>query len=230
MHSYENLEKLGVDSGIREAVVYLNALGFHTTESCEGHLDHGSLAPRVGIEAPGKPMWRFVNQKEVFEKTAKEHEVTLEQIFDYVAPKYGISAENIASRENEQEIIGAWIEGWERTPKNEETEYFKLWRAKTDKLAQDLDALLQEFYQGRIVAEDAKLVVEQNNKDIHVYNFFLHNGGKDYALNLNPHELENLGKEEIDARKRNLAMYQQEMKDFTEFIKERVSEKEKRMG
>lgn len=226
-HFYENLERLGVDPGIRDTVAYLNVSGFHTTESCEGHLDHGTPAPRVGIEALGKPRWRFVNQKEIFENTAKEHGVTLEEIFEYVAPKYGITAENRASAENEDQVIQAWIEGWERTPKNEETEYFKLWRAKTDQLGQNLAALLQEFYQRRTVTENTRLVIERNSEDAHVYNFFLHNGGKDYALNLNPHELENLSKEEMDARKRDLAMYQQEMKDFTEFLKERFLEKEK---
>ena len=226
VHFYENLERLGVDSGIKDIIVYLHALGFHTTESCEGHLDRGTLAPRVGIEAPGKPRWRFLNQKETFEKAAERRGVTVEEIFEYVAPKYGVPIEDRAPTKHEEQIMRAWAEGWARTPQKEETEYFTLWRMKTDKQANDLDTLLREFYQGRTAAENTKLVIEKNNKDAHVYNFFLHNGGKDYALNLNPHELGDLSKEEMNARKRNLELYQREMKDFMEFLKNRF-EKEK---
>ena len=45
-------DKLGkeVDPGIAETVVVLNLLGITTTQSCEGHLDHGTGAPWVDIE------------------------------------------------------------------------------------------------------------------------------------------------------------------------------------
>jgi len=42
-------DRLGkeVDSGIRETIIALCALGFKTTGSCEGHLDHGLKGPWV---------------------------------------------------------------------------------------------------------------------------------------------------------------------------------------
>lgn len=40
---------LGIDPGIFKTVVVLNALGFHTQQSCEGHLDHGKPAPWITI-------------------------------------------------------------------------------------------------------------------------------------------------------------------------------------
>lgn len=40
-----------IDEGILKTVVILNALGFHTTQSCEGHEDWGSFAPWVDIKA-----------------------------------------------------------------------------------------------------------------------------------------------------------------------------------
>ncbi|MEO8972199.1 MAG: hypothetical protein ABI406_11450 [Ktedonobacteraceae bacterium] len=45
-------DKLGkeVDAGIIETVVALNLLGMPTTQSCEGHLNHGTGAPWVDIE------------------------------------------------------------------------------------------------------------------------------------------------------------------------------------
>jgi len=44
-------DKLGtpIDPGIFETVVALNLLGFHTSQSCEGHLDHGCPYPWVTI-------------------------------------------------------------------------------------------------------------------------------------------------------------------------------------
>lgn len=45
-------DKLGkeVDPGIAETVVVLNLLSIPTTQSCEGHLDHGTGAPWIDIE------------------------------------------------------------------------------------------------------------------------------------------------------------------------------------
>jgi hypothetical protein len=41
----------GIDSGILETVIALNALGIETSASCEGHLDHGTGAPWIDIQA-----------------------------------------------------------------------------------------------------------------------------------------------------------------------------------
>lgn len=41
----------GVDESIKETIVALKLLGIHTTASCEGHLDHGTFAPYIDIEA-----------------------------------------------------------------------------------------------------------------------------------------------------------------------------------
>jgi len=42
----------GIDPGIFESVVVLNALKFSTQQSCEGHLDHGKPAPWITIISP----------------------------------------------------------------------------------------------------------------------------------------------------------------------------------
>ena len=44
-------DKLGatIDDGIFDTVVALNLLGFHTFQSCEGHLDHGYPYPWVTV-------------------------------------------------------------------------------------------------------------------------------------------------------------------------------------
>lgn len=43
---------MGIDPGIFESVVVFNALGFHTQQSCEGHLDHGKPAPWITFVTP----------------------------------------------------------------------------------------------------------------------------------------------------------------------------------
>jgi hypothetical protein len=43
----------GIDDGILETVVALNALDINTWQSCEGHIDWGIDAPYVDIEAKG---------------------------------------------------------------------------------------------------------------------------------------------------------------------------------
>jgi len=41
----------GIDTGILETVIALNAFGIETVASCEGHLDHGTGAPWIDLEA-----------------------------------------------------------------------------------------------------------------------------------------------------------------------------------
>lgn len=49
---------LPVDSGIFETVVLLNLLGFRTSQSCEGHLDHGAIYPWVDVtDASRSPLF-----------------------------------------------------------------------------------------------------------------------------------------------------------------------------
>lgn len=43
---------MGIDPGIFASVVVFNALGFHTQQSCEGHLDHGKPAPWITFVTP----------------------------------------------------------------------------------------------------------------------------------------------------------------------------------
>ena len=40
-----------VDTNIKEPVIALNLLGIYTAASCEGHLDHGTFAPYIDVQA-----------------------------------------------------------------------------------------------------------------------------------------------------------------------------------
>ena len=49
----------GIDEKVKDTVVAFNLLEIPTSSSCEGHLDHGTLAPWIEIETPDRPAERF---------------------------------------------------------------------------------------------------------------------------------------------------------------------------
>ena len=63
----ETVDGLGkeIDEGILNTVIALNALGFSTTQSCEGHLDWGIAAPWIDInpEESGEEKAKLSSQK-----------------------------------------------------------------------------------------------------------------------------------------------------------------------
>lgn len=74
----QQLEKFsGIEEGIKETVVGLNVFGIETVNSCEGHYNHGRIAPWVSMELwQSKPQERFVGQKQfeqqIYEKLGVE--------------------------------------------------------------------------------------------------------------------------------------------------------------
>jgi len=225
---YKELEKYGdgIEPKIKDTIAYLNALGFTTCESCEGHVDHGDLSTYIGMEATEPPKWRFVGQEEVFEGVAKKHGVTVSEIFEYVKPGYDLTLGPKIQPGNVDQIVSAWEDGWGKTPRETETDEFKKWREKTDEMKDKLDLLVQEFYKERTADSDVKLVVETENDPEfpHVYDFFLHNGGEDYGNHCDPDERAKLSEGEMNVLKKRLETRQNEMKDFTEFLKEKYKE------
>lgn len=224
---YKNLEQYGedgIDSKIKDTIAYLNALDFNTSESCEGHVDHGNLSPYVGMKESKPPQWRFAGEEQSFEKAATKHGVTVSEILDYGKPKYDV--ENLTHPKNEEQIILAMDEAWKETPKNKETDEFIRWRAKTDEMKEKLNVLIQEFYKERTADDDVKLALETDNDPNRrsTYQFFLHNGGKDYENYHDYEEREKLNEEEMNILKKRLESRQNEMKDFTEFLKEKYNE------
>lgn len=66
-----------IDNGIREIVVALNTLGFTTTQSCEGHLNHGIAAPWVDISVKDiKKIEHLVHQSQLLFQRALQHKGT----------------------------------------------------------------------------------------------------------------------------------------------------------
>jgi hypothetical protein len=69
----QQLEKFGgIEEGIKETVVGLNVFNIETVNSCEGHNNHGRIAPWVSIEKwESKPREKYIGQKD-FERVAYE--------------------------------------------------------------------------------------------------------------------------------------------------------------
>ena len=62
-----------IDSGIKETIVFLNAMGITTTASCEGHTDYGIPWPWVDTEDPDQPEEQFKNQNKILHYSAKKN-------------------------------------------------------------------------------------------------------------------------------------------------------------
>lgn len=132
-----------IDEGIKETVVFLNALGIPTASSCEGHTDWGAPWPHIGVEAPNEPKERWENQNSIFQETAE---------------KYSISFEDV-KRANS---LDAWEEAINKSAKNPETAAFKEWRKENKKLFERVKQFLKEFYQGRQdIDSDNKLTLSE---------------------------------------------------------------------
>jgi hypothetical protein len=120
----------GVDKGIVEPIVGFNLLGMKTSQSCEGHLDHGSAAPWINFGA------------EVTDEAAVKYE-EIHKIWEEIDKKGGV----IASEDEVRDLH-------ERRHKLVE----ELERPNLAVVKQAI-GLLEEFYQDRKVPVDRQLIV-----------------------------------------------------------------------
>lgn len=197
-HEVENIgDRIGrpIDAGIKETVVMFKANELPTSDSCEGHIDRGLPVPYVEVSAPNEPEERFVGQNESFEKAAKKYNITTEEA-------------------KTSKIDEAYWEAMKECSQNEETEEYKKWNKENEKLLTNGHNLLEEFYKERQVEPDVKLQIEEG-----VGGFRIHNGGEDYQPIIeNAREFSG---EEKKVRAEKLEKYRPEMKEFTNFLKEK---------
>jgi len=181
-----------IDERIKKTVVALNVSGLPTSASCEGHIDFSTGAPWVDIEAPGQPKWRFVGE---------------EQVFQGVAEKYGVSIEDVRRALHYEARKEA-----ARKTSGEETEKYKQWRERNKELAEKMSRLLEEFYKEREVAPGVRLTISEWGEG----GFRVNNGEQEDKFA--PKEF---SKEEKGRRAQLLPRYQQEMEEFTEFLRQK---------
>jgi len=55
VESWTDIKEYGIDQGIKETVVILNALDIPTSQSCEGHFQEGTPNPWIMIKAVNEP-------------------------------------------------------------------------------------------------------------------------------------------------------------------------------
>lgn len=191
-------DRLGypVDGGIKETVVACNALGLTTIGSCEGHIREGKLEnPYISFSAPNAPPYRYNGQEEAFAEVARKRGVPLDRI------KYG-------------EDLDAYFEALSLAAKNGESEKFLLWRAQGESVAQKTGAYLKEFYKERAAPRRVRLYLRES-------------GGSgiwelDSVLRVELRKIL-MGEDNrpLGVKENLLVARQQEMKDFTRFLKEK---------
>ncbi len=187
---------MGIDDTIKETVALCNIMNIPTSASCEGHLNHGYIVPWIEVTALNEPKWRFQKEEEIYKK---------------VADKYKITIDDVVHAENEE----AYTEASGLSVEQEETKEYQLWEKENDKLMKETDALLDEFYNGRDVSDEVRIITDR-----FVGNFRIHNGGKFYIPSSQVDKIQNgLTKEERANIPNILENAQQEMKNFTEFLK-----------
>lgn len=196
-------DRLGrpIDQGILETVVMFIANGLPTSSSCEGHIEDGRLKiPYVEISAPDEPAERFIGQKEIFEKVAR---------------KYNLIAQQVEVAENQT----AYWEAMKECSQNEETVAYKTWDQKNHKLLEKTRIILEKFYQATdqdVAADpDVKIKIEEG-----VGGFRLHSGNNDRWVTGGDQKLAQ--EEQVLVEK--LVKYRDEMKELTQFLRERTAE------
>lgn len=155
-----------IEEGIKETVVVLNALGFTTSGSCEGHSDHGARAPYVMLDIDGL-------------------------------------------REALLEIGKLGNQAYEAPPGKERDELYSQFRSMEQEAEKPLiekgillGGYLDRFYENRKTSFDERLIIVREAR------INLINQG---AVFQSARDTESVAK--------HLAEYQQEMKEFTEFLK-----------
>ena len=137
-------EGKGVDEKIKEISVALNAVGMHTSQSCEGHCDEkekGLIYPWVQINAPDEPEYRFNNQKEIFAE---------------VAEKYSINQEQVEKMHN----MKAYWEAHKKAELNGETKEYQQWNKQNEVLLNKMIEYLKEFYDNKDYSGDEQIHIE----------------------------------------------------------------------
>ncbi len=189
-----------VDAGIKETIAVLNAYDIPTTQSCEGHSDQKSGRPypwvRVGID--GEPVERFVGQEAAFQQAALERGVPVEDL----------------KRGDPEELFWELIK---TVSENDETDEFKKWSSRNGEVLERVRTLLNEFYQGREIDEDVKLIIEEGV-------------GGEFELRSN--EAQNnevifgeISPEDFSQIVQKLHLRQVEMMEFTNFVRMKLLKK-----
>src|SRR3989344_5537441 len=127
-----------MDPGIVETVTALNFHKFPTSQSCEGHMDHGYAAPWIAIQAMNEPDERYNDQDELEKRVCEKHGLTMKQVRDV-------------------EHMAEWDELCALYDESGETNEFKAWRAENERLQERMKGLIEEYRATRTDAEPSTM-------------------------------------------------------------------------
>jgi len=133
----ENKEKDEKDPKIIDTVAALWTLEVATSQSCEGHLEHGRPYPWVMIEASNEPKQRFNDESNLKTEIAKRYNMPLDEINWRGDSKPAQELRNLGAAN--------------------ETEEYKKWRGENKKLYDKMAGWLNDFYKTREASADVKL-------------------------------------------------------------------------
>lgn len=127
----ETTDRLGkkIDGKIFDTILYLNAHGFKTTGSCEGHLDYGLAYPWIDFSSVDN------EEREELDRVSDQ----LRKILDETNNDY--DDENVLKKKRQQDELINEIQ------------------RQNSAVAERLLILLSDFYQNRKVDIDARLII-----------------------------------------------------------------------
>ena len=183
-----------IEKEIKDTVIGLNALGINTSQSCEGHVDRGRIAPWVDIQAPNEPK-QFIGEDTIYQQVAEE---------------FGISFEEAQRSIND---LGkkAWLEAQKILEKQGQTPEYIQWMEKGKEEGIKVKKLVEEFNKDRKVPGNVRITIDESP-----YDATIHNGGQDYWSA----EKDRTEKQNKNLEKR-LQKYRTEFKEFAEFLKKK---------
>lgn len=196
VESWADIQGRGIDEGIKETVAIFSASEMPTSDSCEGHIDENGLKPPyVEIEALSQP------------ERWKGVDTAIEEIQPLK------ESDNEKFHEEHTRIM-------QEFGKKPETEKYQKWEEKNKQLTKKSKELLEEFYKDREVDPAEKLKINegyQGNPRI-----YSGSGGYTGVIEEKKEELSEKERQELSGKLENS---QQEMNEFTEFLKNKYFEK-----
>lgn len=191
-----------IDPKIKETVIALNALGYMTSGSCEGHKGDDAEQRR------GLPWIDMQSGPEPEEKYEGENE-----IYSEIAAKYGISVEDVKRQRYQQ----AYEEANQRIWQQPIAEAYNEWGEANKHIAEKASLLLAEYYQGREVDPKVKLTIDSRGWTGRLKN----QGYSDlYDVQFGPNGRDLAPGEEEEYVKAHLEDFQKEMEVFGGWLKE----------
>ncbi len=179
---------LGIDPGIKKMVTVLNLLGFKTRQSCEGHIDWGLPYPWIDFETENKQIKDLSIKLQSVSTLIQKEESDIQKKYPDLSLGEALRKEESQDLNSLYQKMRAINENIEKTSKSQ---------------LMPLNNLIENFYKNRPTNTDRIIAVHEINPTfLRMYSL-----GGDWQIVRDDKE-----------KRSKLNEYQQEMKEFTEFL------------